>query len=255
MRFWIPALVGGAFTLAAGAVASGATGAVESAAPATPGTVTVVTAVPDSSLEVRIDGEAVAATGAVTDPVELAPGSHEVWFGADGAAPDEGVTSAFRVRSGATLDLVIHRPATVDGDPVVSSFPMPTKPIGPGKARVLLAHTATVPPADVRVNGETVFTNIANGEFATADLPGGSHRVALLPTGRTSDPILGPLDLAVEAGTVTMVYAVGNPRDGSMDVVAHTASLSADGTVAPDTIRTGSAGLAAERVVVPFGPG
>ena len=41
-----------------------------------------------------------------------------------------------------------------------------------------------------------------------------------------------------------MVYAVGTPTNGSMRVIAHAAQLTADGTVKPATIKTGSAGLA-----------
>jgi hypothetical protein len=77
--------------------------------------------------------------------------------------------------------------------------------------------------------------------------------VELLPTGTTTDPILGPIDLTVAAGTVSMVYAVGTPSDGSMNVILHSGTLSADGSVVPDTIRTGSAGLATARVRT-FGP-
>ena len=72
--------------------------------------------------------------------------------------------------------MVLHLPAEVGGDPVVHSYDAPTGAIGPDKARVVLAHTATVAPADVEVDGETVFTNIANGEFAEADVPAGTHR-------------------------------------------------------------------------------
>ena len=94
---------------------------------------------------------------------------------------------------------MLHLPASVGGAAVVTSYRTPVDPIGPGKARVLVAHTATVAPADVRVDGKVVFTNIANGEFATADVPAGKHVVALLPTGQTTDPILGPLDRRARA--------------------------------------------------------
>ena len=90
------------------------------------------------------------------------------------------------VKSGSNTDVVLHQPASVNGDPVVSTYHTPLSPIGPEKARVLLAHTATVAPADVRVDGKVVFTNIANGEYADADVPAGAHRVALLPTGTTT---------------------------------------------------------------------
>ena len=210
------------------------------------GTVTVVQAVPGRTVDVRVDGKQVqgaAGVGELLGPLRLPAGSHEVTFTDSSGEVD--VTSTLTVKAGSTSDVVLHRPAAVDGQPVVSSYGTPTEPIGPGKARVLVAHTATVAPADVRVDGQTVFTNIANGEFATADVPAGTHEVELLPTGSTTQPILGPIDLTVAAGTVSMVYAVGNPRDGSMEVILHSGRLSADGSVVPDTIRTGSAGLLA----------
>jgi hypothetical protein len=148
---------------------------------------------------------------------------------------------------------VLHLPASVGGDALVTTYPAPVKPIGPGKARVLVAHTANVAPADIQVDGQVVFTNVANGEFATADLPAGEHVVALFPTGETSDPILGPLTVDLAARSLTMVYAVGNPETDSMDLVAHTAELAADGTLVPRMINTGSAGLAADVRVVAFG--
>jgi hypothetical protein len=118
---------------------------------------------------------------------------------------------------------------------------------------VLVAHTATVPPADVRVDGKVVFRNIANGEFAEADVPAGAHRVELLPTGETRQPILGPLDVNLSPRTVTMVYAVGSPSNGSMRVIAHASPVASDGTVEPRSITTGSAGLAAGAPVTTFG--
>jgi Domain of unknown function (DUF4397) len=218
------------------------------------GAVFVVQAMPGASFTVAIDGDEVEAdtsAGQVLGPYDLAPGDHDVSFTdvAGGAATDTSVS----VTGGSSMDVVLHRPAATNGDPVVSVYAAPRKPIGPGKARVLLAHTATVPPADVRVDGKTVFTNIANGEYAEADLPGGTHQAALLPTGSKGDPILGPLDVSLPAGTITMVYAVGNPQNGSMNVIAHRQSLASDGTVAPQRIETGSGGLVADLRVATFG--
>ena len=130
---------------------------------------------------------------------------------------------------------------------------MPTQPIGPGKARVVLAHTATAPPADVRVDRQTVFTNIANGEYAEADVAAGGHQVALVPSGTDRKAFLGPLDVSLQAETVTMVYAVGSPMNGSMRVVSHSAGLASDGSVRPSRIETGSdAGLVRDAVVALF---
>jgi hypothetical protein len=213
--------------------------------------VTVIQAVPGVTVDVSVDGRSVATgaeVGDVLGPFELSPGGHEVTF----TGPGVDVASSLEVATGASTDVVLHLPAEVGGDPVVHSYDAPTGAIGPDKARVVLAHTATVAPADVRVNGETVFTNIANGEFAEAEVPAGTHEVALLPSGSTADPILGPLDVALEARTLSMIYAYGNPRDGSMNVIAHTSTLTADGAVRPTTIDTGSAGMAHAITVTPF---
>lgn len=184
-------------------------------------------------------------------PFKLSPGSHVVRFVDQSGAVT--APSRVQVRPGANSDVVLHRPAAVNGDPVVNVYKTPTGPIGPGKARVLVAHTATVPPADVRVDGQTVFTNIANGEFAEADVPAGPHEVALYPTGETTDPILGPLEFSLVPSTVTMVYAVGNPSSNSMDLITSTLPVADDGTVAPKRIDTGSAGLAGRTEVATFG--
>jgi hypothetical protein len=218
-----------------------------------PGHLVIVQAVPADALDVTIDGRMVqqdSRVGAILGPVTVSPGRHQVGF-TDGSGSLR-LTSTVEVAPGSSSDIVIHLPADVGGAPVVNAYRTPRAPIAPGKARVLIAHTATVAPADVRVDGKVVFHDIANGEYATADLAAGPHTVALLPAGLTTKPILGPLHVELQAGTVTMVYAVGNPRDGSMNVIAHTVRLASNGAVVPETIDTGSAGLAAALIVHPF---
>jgi len=218
------------------------------------GQLVVVQAVPGLSVAVAIDGRTVrqrAGVAAVLGPFELSPGSHVVRF--VDQSGDVTMSSRVQVRAGASSDVVLHRPASLDGDPVVNVYRTPSDPIGPGKARVIVAHTATVPPADVRVDGQTIFTNIANGEFAEAEVPAGPHEVALYPTGATSDPILGPLEFSLVPRTVTMVYAVGNPSTDSMDFITSSRQISSDGTVAPERIDTGSVGLA-RAGMTPFAP-
>lgn len=213
----------------------------EAAAPR-PAMITFVQAVPGADVSVWVDGRQVAKSatvGSMLGPFELAPGTHDVKFSGTGLE----VATTLDVAAGDISDVVLHLPAEVGGDPVVSSYQAPTGAIGPGKARVMLAHTATVAPADVEVDGKIVFTNIANGEFAEADVPAGTISVALLPSGTTADPILGPLDVSLEASTLSMIYAYGNPRNGSMNVISHTTKLAPDGSVRPTLIDAGSAGL------------
>jgi hypothetical protein len=217
------------------------------------GRLVIVQAVPRDALDVTIDGHALgndSAVGTVLGPVTVAAGRHRVDF--TDASGDLRLTSMVEVASGSSSDVVVHLPAEVGGAPVVNAYRTPRAPIAPGRARVLIAHTATVAPADVRVDGKVVFHDIANGEFATADVAAGEHTVALLPAGLTTSPILGPLHVDLKAGTVTMVYAVGNPRDNSMNVISHSAAISSNGAIVPQTIDTGSAGLAAGISAHPF---
>jgi hypothetical protein len=241
---------------AALAVASGLTAIVVATSPSSDaagatGAVHVVQAVPGASVSVVVDGRQRARSapeGDVIGPLSLSAGKHQVTF----ATTKSRMAVAVDVRAGSSSDVVLHLPASVSGRPVVNTYRTPRKSIGPGKARVLVAHTATVAPADVSVDGRIVFTNIANGEFATADLPAGTHRVALFPTGVHREPILGPLDVTLQPRTVTMVYAVGRPSNGSMKVIAHASRLAADGSVVPGAIATGSAGLVASWTVPTF---
>jgi hypothetical protein len=221
--------------------------------PAPSGQVVVVQGVPGAVYAVSIDGKEVkrdVAVDAVLGPYQLSAGQHRVQF--TDSQGNKQVASTVDVTAGSSSDVVVHLPAEVGGAPVVNLYRTPRKPIAPGKARVLVAHTATVAPADVRVDGQVVFTDIANGEYATADVASGTHSVALLPTGTTTKPILGPLPLTLEPSTVTMVYAVGRPSNGSMNVILHSATLTSNGATAPATIDTGSVGLAARIRVSPF---
>jgi hypothetical protein len=247
----IAAMAAGALLAVAPAAAAGTA----QSEPAAGGLVGIIQAGPGASVSVSIDGRTVraeAGAGTVLGPFVLSSGRHRIEFTGAG---DVSARTTVQVAPGSNQDVVLHRPAEVGGAAVLHTYETPMEPIGPGKSRVLVAHTATVAPADVVVDGTVVFDNIANGEFATADVPSGAHVVELLPTGETENPILGPLDVELTPGTVTMVYAMGNPANGSMDLVVRSADLSADGSVAPTSIDTGSAGLVQDWRLTPFGHG
>lgn len=235
--------------------ASRAAADVSTVAPATPrteeaalkGRVFVVQALPGTPVSVSVDGEleqADVAPGDVLGPLTITPGKHTVTV--TGRSPDWAMEAAVTITAGGSVDVVLHRPATVQGPPKVTVYRNPLGAVPAGKGRVMVAHTATVPPADITVDGRVVFANIANGEFATAEVPAGTHKVSILPTGRTSPVLLGPLDVAARPGTLTQVFAVGRPKNGSMDVVVQTLPLRTRGSTAPDTVDTGSAGLVSE---------
>jgi hypothetical protein len=226
----------------------------ETASAGVSGTVTLVPAVPGRTVDVRVDGRLVrraAGVGELVGPVRLPAGRHTVAFiGATGGTG----RAVVRVTAGSSQDVVLHQPAAAQGRAVVSSFRTPTRPLAPGRARLLISPTASVVPADVRVDGRVVFTNIANGEVATVEVPAGVHRVALVPTGRTTPAVVGPLEVAVAAGTVTKVYAMGG-RGSADDSIVHSVALGSGGEVAPGRVETGTVGLARDLTVRVFDAG
>ena len=209
-----------------------------------PGTY-VVQGVPGTTVDVTVDGKVVQSgvkPKQVVGPLDLATGRHTVAF----KSPDW--TSSGRVSvATSSQDVVLHWPADAADRPEVTVFTNDLRPVVATQGRLVVAHTAVVPPADIVANGKTLFTNIANGEFVTADVPADTYSVSVVPTGG-GDPLLGPVDLPVKAGALTRVFAIGAPRNGSMDAVVQVLPLSTTKAGAPTSVPTGSAGL------VPAGP-
>jgi hypothetical protein len=73
-------------------------------------------------------------------------------------------------------------------------------------------------------------------------VPATTYNVAVVPTGG-GNPLLGPVDLPVAAGALTRVFAIGAPRNGSMDAVVQVLPVPTSSSGAPTTVDTGSAGL------------
>lgn len=216
--------------------------------PAAPqgGEVFVVQGVPGSAVDVKLDGDSLRSdlqAEGIIGPLTLEAGDHTIAFAGD----DWSISSAFQVADAST-DIVLHWPADVTDEPEVTVFTNDVAPIASGKGRLTVAHTAVVPPADVRVDDKVLFANIANGEFISSEVAADTYSVDVVPTGQSGPPLLGPVALPVKAGQLTRVFAIGEPRDGSMSAVIQTLPLSATGSPAPDEVAAGSAGLVATPV-------
>jgi hypothetical protein len=123
------------------------TGPTPAAQAASTGVAQIIQAVPNASVQVTIDGRRVrqnVGEGAVLGPYSLSSGKHSVSFFDPSA--DVLTAGSLTVRDGSHTDVVLHRPAALSGEPVVNVYRTPRQSIGPGKARLLIAHTATVAP-------------------------------------------------------------------------------------------------------------
>jgi hypothetical protein len=245
-KFMVPSVIrkSGAVAVALGSVLAAPSVAVaadHSAAPVD--RVYVIQGVPGTAVNVAVDGKTVqraVAAKAIVGPVDLTAGKHTISFSSHGWKVTSSVSISHR-----SSDVVLHWPADPANKPVVTVFGNDLAPVNSNKGRLTVVHAAVVPPADVRVDKKVLFANIANGEFVSAEVPGGTYSVDVVPTGQDSHPLLGPVTLPVKPGVLTRVFAIGKPTNGSMDAVVQVLPLAANGSPAPGAIDAGSAGLAA----------
>lgn len=210
-----------------------------------PATVYVLQGVAGVTASVLVDGRTVADAAAartVVGPLELAAGRHTVSL-QDGGT--EVASSTFTVTAGASVDVVAHRFPDVKRTPSFTLYPNDLSPVPAGRTRLLLAHAAVVPPADILVDGSVLVRNIANGESATKTVPAGAYRVAIVPTATDGPAVLGPTTLTVKAGTLTNVIAIGDPVAGTMDAIVHQLRVPVTGAGSPSAVNTGDGGQAA----------
>jgi len=227
------------------AAASGLWGAQAASAATSSGQVYVLQGIAGETLSVNIDSRTVASSvtaRTVVGPLTLAAGRHTVqlWRGSGTVAQ-----ASFVVSGNSSLDLVAHRFPDASRAPTVTTFNNDLSPVQPGRSRLLVAHTAVVPPADIVVNGSVLISNIANGESATNVVPAGAYKVAIVTTATTGPPVLGPTTLKVTAGTLTNVFAIGDPTAGTMDAIVQVLPVTTKGAAVPKRVNTGDGGQAA----------
>ncbi|MGZ4627006.1 MAG: DUF4397 domain-containing protein [Kineosporiaceae bacterium] len=212
------------------------------------GDVYVVDGLVGTPVAVLLDGREVAASApaeSVVGPIRLAAGPHIVTLRTAGRT----VTDArFTVTPGQSIDLVAHRAADSGQRARVVVFRNDLAPVGPGKARLVVAHAAVAPPADVRVGGAVLFHDVASGEALSLLVPARSYSVEVVAAAG-SDTLLGPVRLTVRPGTLTRVFAVGDPSNGTADAVVQVLPVPVVGAGRPRSVPTGDGGQAAESYV------
>jgi hypothetical protein len=237
------------FTLCTSLITLGAAvGFASLASAASTGQVYIVQAIAGATVEVTVDGSVVqasAAPKAVIGPLSLKAGQHVIQVSAGSSRL---VSARFTVTGKDSLDVVAHRAADKATSPVVTVFKNDLAAVGPGKSRLVVSHVAVAEPADIRVDGKPYFRNVANGESLSLVVPARSYSLDVVATvgGRT---ILGPVSAALQAGTLTRVFAFGNPDDKTTDAIVQVIKVSVVGAGTPTSVHTGDGGQAADQIV------
>jgi hypothetical protein len=213
------------------------------------GQVYVVHGIVGQVLDIYVDGKQVLGSAdpkSIVGPLKLASGSHRVQLRKGDQTVAQG---RFGLESGQSVDVVAHLKSDSAMGATVTAYRNDLSAVGPGKLRLAVAHTAAAPPADIRVNGDVLFSNVANGETLTVVVPAGTYKVDIVPAATDGKAILGPVDLSLKKGTLTRVFAIGNVTTGSMDAVVHSLKVKTSGSAAPSSVPTGDGGQAAREFI------
>lgn len=210
------------------------------------GSVTVIHGVPGLTVDVYVNGDPTLrdfAPGTVTDALELPAGSYELEIREAGAAADSepALSGSADLEAGANVSIMAHLDA--DGQPTLSVFANDTSELAAGDSRISVRHTAAAPAVDVLAGGDPIIQDLANPNEETVTVPAGSYPVAVAAAG-TTDPVLGPADLAVEAGSAYAVYAWGSLEDETLDLIVQPIAVGSAG--APSGVAAGTSGLASD---------
>ena len=229
-----------------------ATATGSAAAASSSGTVYVVHGVPNTPVDVYVNGKVTLSDfkpGTVAGPLNLPAGTYAIAIRPAGAAAGSTpvISGNATLPAGGNVSLVAHLNAS--GSPTLTAFSNPVGGLPSGEGRLVVRHVAAAPAVDVLANGKPVFTGVTNPQQKTADLPAGTVSAAVALAGTTT-PVIGPAQLTLQSGQVSIVYAVGSAQNKTLQFV--TQSIAAgSGQALPQGANAGSGGLAADGTSVP----
>jgi hypothetical protein len=189
------------------------------------GTVYVVHGIPDTPVDVYVDGERALddfQPGTNAGPVDLPAGDREIAiFPAD--APDDSgdpvLSATATVPAGGNATVVAHLSET--GEPTVTPFVNDVTDVPAGQARLVVRHTAAAPAVDVLAGDTAVVSGLTNPNEEALEVPAGTVSAAVAAAG-TTDPVIGPADVELTEGTATFVHAIGSLEDDTLNLVSFT---------------------------------
>lgn len=197
-----------------------------SASAADTATVYVVHGIPDTPVDIYVNGERTLddfQPETVAGPLDLPAGSYKVDITAADAADDSSplLSTTADLKGGDNVSLVANLDAS--GNPTVNAFVNDVSTVKAGESRVVVRHVAAAPAVDVRAGGKVVLSNVTNPNEGTLTVPAGTVSADVTLAG-TDTVVIGPADLKLAEGTATFVHAVGSADQGTLGLVSFTVS-------------------------------
>jgi hypothetical protein len=207
--------------------------------------VTVVHGIPDTPVDVYVDGaEALSdfTFQTVTDPIPLPAGDHEIEVRPAGAAAstDPILEATATLAAGDNTTIVAN--LTADGAPALTPFANPATAVPGDMGRLVVRHTAAAPAVDVLAGGTAVISNLSNPDEESLMVPAGTVEASVAAAG-TTEPVIGPLPIELGGGSTTIVYAIGSLEAGNITAVTQTYD---NDSASPTGVAAGSGGQAAD---------
>lgn len=207
----------------------------------------VLHGIPDTPVDVYVDGELTLddfEPGDLAGPLALPAGDYEVAITApdaeDASEPVLGPIT-LTLSEGGNYTAVAH--LAEDGEPTATLFDNVISETAAGEGRLTVRHTAAAPSVDILADGSAVVSDLANPAEASLDLPAGTVPAAVALAG-TTDPVIGPADVNVAEGVLTIVYAWGSAEDDNLDLAVQTVEGLHS---SPAGVPAGSGGQAAQQ--------
>lgn len=204
-----------------------------------PAMLSVLHGVPDTTVDVYVDGELTLddfEPGDLAGPLELPAGTYSVAITAADAEDDsEPVIGPVDLPLEGGMNYTAVAFLDEAGTPTAALFTNDTSDIAAGEGRLTVRHVAAAPAVDVLAGGDAVITDLANGDEQSLDLPAGTVSASVAAAG-TTDPVIGPADVAVAEGQLTIAYAWGSLEGDSLMLATQTVTGMDS---APDGVPTG----------------
>jgi hypothetical protein len=185
----------------------------------------VLHGVPGLTVDVWVNGERTLddfTPGTLAGPLALPAGNYALAItAADAADATAAVIGPVNVTLAANGNYTAVANLDAAGKPTANLFTNDVSQIEPGKGKLTVRHTAAAPAVDVLAAGSAVISNLANPNEQTLTLDPGTIPAAVAAAG-TTQPVIGPADVAVAEGTHTIVYAWGSLADQNLQLAVQT---------------------------------
>jgi hypothetical protein len=207
----------------------------------------VLHGIPDTPVDVYVNGALTLddfQPGKLAGPLTLPAGDYEVALtapnAADASSPILGPATITLTADG---DFTAAAYLSESGQPSLKLFQNDTAATAAGQGRLTVRHVAAAPAVDVLAGGSPVIEDLTNPNEKTLDLPAGPVSASVALAG-TTEPVLGPTDVQIQDGVLTIVYAWGSAEDENLALAVQTVSVAHSN---PGGVPSGTAGYLAQR--------